>query len=98
VCFHYFWRIYRFRFLDLLFFHYLAADQRVFTWGSNEVGQLGTGQDVKCQTQAKEVTSLAGKPLEHVSCGYDSTFVWVSAIEMRFSCKFPLFLNMIQIQ
>jgi len=54
----------------------ISADQRVFTWGSNEVGQLGTGPDVKCQTQPKEVTSLSGKPLEHVSCGYDSTFVW----------------------
>lgn len=52
----------------------LTSDGRVYGWGNNANGELGTGPDTNDQTFAVPVstaTALAGKTIAAISAGYD---------------------------
>eukprot|EP00300_Choanocystis_sp_HF-7_P005127 c13899_g1_i2.p2 GENE.c13899_g1_i2~~c13899_g1_i2.p2 ORF type:complete len:213 (-),score=48.85 c13899_g1_i2:70-708(-) len=47
----------------------------VYTWGSNDFGQLGLGDSVPLTNAPTLVKQLSNKGLAKVVCGYDTTFV-----------------------
>lgn len=64
----------------------MLADERVqnvYTWGRNEMGQLGHG-GTRIESRARKLQSMTDRIL-HVSCGRDFTF-FVSDAGKVFSC------------
>ena len=51
----------------------LASDGSLFAWGSNEHGQLGTGNRIATNSPAAIITSgfLNGKTVTSIGCGYE---------------------------
>ncbi|XP_069834360.1 probable E3 ubiquitin-protein ligase HERC6 isoform X2 [Dendropsophus ebraccatus] len=52
----------------------LSADSNVFSWGKNDVGQLGLGKQIPNQASPQLVKSLKGVPLVQVSAGGSQSF------------------------
>ncbi|XP_073447024.1 probable E3 ubiquitin-protein ligase HERC6 [Dendrobates tinctorius] len=52
----------------------LSEDSNVFSWGKNDVGQLGLGKQVPNQASPQLVKSLKGVPLVQVSAGGSQSF------------------------
>ena len=53
-----------------LFGVYLDANRNAYSWGANQVGQLGLGD---CQSRAKPqlIASIQNEEIETVRCGVD---------------------------
>ncbi|XP_073493603.1 probable E3 ubiquitin-protein ligase HERC6 [Phyllobates terribilis] len=52
----------------------LSEDSNVFSWGKNDVGQLGLGKQVPYQASPQLVKSVKGVPLVQVSAGGSQSF------------------------
>ncbi|KZC13149.1 putative E3 ubiquitin-protein ligase HERC4 [Dufourea novaeangliae] len=47
----------------------LTNDGELYSWGSNNEGQLGLGSDIKNEIKPKLITSLVGIPIAFIACG-----------------------------
>ena len=47
--------------------------QEIWTWGCNNEGQLGIGQQ-ECQTTPQRVVALEGKHVQSIACGHEHMF------------------------
>lgn len=53
----------------------MCLDGELYTWGSNEFGQLGIGQGPVNVSKPTLVKSLVGLPISFIACGGYHSFV-----------------------
>lgn len=58
-----------------IFINYLYIDGELYSWGSNEFGQLGYGNKNPITAKPTLVKSLVGLPISFIACGGFHSFV-----------------------
>lgn len=62
-------------YLYIIHLLYLHLDGELYTWGSNEFGQLGLGVGPINISKPSLVKSLIGLPISFIACGGHHSFV-----------------------
>lgn len=60
--------------------HYLftAADNEVYAWGNNSMGQCGQGNSTGPITKPKKVVGLDGVAIQQISAGTSHSLAWTA--------------------
>lgn len=62
-------------YIYIIFIYYSCIDGELYTWGSNEFGQLGLNTQSPITSNPMLVKSLIGLPISFIACGGYHSFV-----------------------
>jgi tRNA A-37 threonylcarbamoyl transferase component Bud32 len=63
----------------------LTADGEIYSWGLNDAGQIGNGENSGCQPELKKIEYLTGVKIKAISCGLRHSMV-LTEDGRAFSC------------